>query len=299
VTGGSGFIGQNLVKELIKKGSNVFVVDSFSYNASRENVDKKAIIIEADIRDKDLWNKLPDVKFDYLFHFAAPSSITLFNRNEAECIDITINGFLNAINFCSENKIRIIYPSSGSVYSGTECPQSEKTLLKTGEINSYARAKLALEYIQNSYKGLCDSLGLRIFAAYGPSERHKGDFASVIYLFCEQMMNDKRPVIFGEGSQKRDFVFIDDLVEAILILSQEATERIVNIGSGENVSFNEIVNIVNKLTGNNIKAEHIEKPNVYLEETLADISIMKKYGLLPKSSLEDGIKLITDSLARK
>lgn len=299
VTGGSGFIGQNIVNRLIADGANVYVVDNFSYGAKRESVNKSAKVIVGDVRDPQIYTNLPDIKIDYLFHFAAPSSITLFNRNRTECVDITVTGFLNAARFCAENNTRLVYPSSGSVYAGSDCPQSEATQLSLDSLNSYAQAKLSLEYIRNAFGDSLNALGLRIFAGYGPSETHKGDFASVVYMFCKQMFNGEEPVIFGDGQQKRDFVYIDDAAEAILTLGEKAIEPVVNIGSGKSVSFNNIIEIINEVSNKNIKAKHIEKPNIYLEETLADNILMKKYCTrLEFTSIREGVSKILEDLKR-
>jgi nucleoside-diphosphate-sugar epimerase len=295
VSGGSGFIGQNLVKQLLSQKAIVFVIDNFSFGSQKSALEKGAVIIEGDIRDDKTFKNLPkEVKYDYFFHFAAPSSITLFNKNPLECIDITINGFFQVSKFCLNNNIRLVYPSTGSLYSGTTPPQTETSEIKIDAINSYARTKLALEFIQKTLVSL-DSIGLRIFAGYGPQEKHKGEFASVVYLFCKDMVEGKSPVIFGDGTQERDFIYIDDVVEAILILGQHAKEQNVNVGSGEKVSFNRVINIINSVLGSMIKPTYIEKPNLYLEKTLADIHLLKTY-YIPKVSLESGIKSIIRSL---
>lgn len=295
VTGGSGFIGQVLVKKLITNGSNVYVVDKFLYGAKKSDIDKDAIVIKGDIRERKILNKLPNIKFQYFFHFAAPSSVVLFNKNPLECTDITVQGFLNTINFCKKRGIKFIYPSTGSIYSGVKSPQSETSPIQVNALNSYAKCKLALELIQKSINDV-DSLGLRIFAGYGPQEKHKGGFASVIYLFCKDMIEGKSPIIFGDGNQKRDFVYIDDVVEAILILAKESKDKIVNVGSGKSTSFKEVIRLVNKILNINIKPIYIKKPNSYLETTKADIRLMNKYCSRPKYSIEEGIRQIISSL---
>ena len=141
VTGGSGFIGQNIVKALIEDEANIWVIDNFSYNAQRYNVNVNANIINGDVRDNTVYKKLPDIEYDYFFHFAGPSSVTLFNRQPGECLDITVTGFINAVKFCEKKKIRLVYPSSGSVYAGTHGPQLEISKLALGSLNVYAKAK--------------------------------------------------------------------------------------------------------------------------------------------------------------
>lgn len=288
VTGGSGFIGQAIIEALIAHGARVFVIDNFSFGAKNKSINHNATIITGDIREYKTFNKLPKLKYDYFFHFAAPSSIVLFNENAVDCFDITVNGFLNAIRFCLKNNIRLVYPSTGSLYSGTMPPQAENTELSLMSLNSYAVGKLSLELIHNSIREL-NAVGLRIFAGYGPQERHKGKFASVIYLFCKDILNGKQPIIFGDGSQKRDFVYIDDVVEAILVLAQKCKEPVVNIGSGRSISFNDIIRIINKITGKQVVPKYIKKPRQYLEETQADNKLLLKYYAI-KFTIEEGIR---------
>lgn len=276
VSGGSGFIGQNLVKKLLDEGAKVFVIDNFSFGAKKSSVDSRAFIIESDIRGKKWIKYLPPLKYDYFFHFGSPSSVVLFNKYPKECRDITINGFLNVLNFCKENKTRLIYPSTGSLYSGLKPPHSENAKLKEEFMNNYAKTKFDLEKIQKEHPEV-NSLGLRIFAGYGPGEKHKEEFASVPYLFAKDMVQNKPPLIFGDGNQTRDFVFIEDVIEAILILAEKAKEPIINIGTGKATQFNELINIINEILGKEIKPRYIQKPNLYLESTLADLSILQKY----------------------
>lgn len=296
VAGGAGFIGQNLVNKLIEDGAEVYVIDNFSYGALKSNINKKAHIIENDIRDPGVFEKLPKQQYNYLFYFASPSSVVLFKQNPNECLDITIGGFINCINYCAKNKIKLIYPSSGKVYMGAELPSAENTQLHWNALDTYAKSKLILENIASAYEKICDSLGVRIFAGFGPSEKHKGEHASAIYLFCKEIIGGKIPVIWGDGTQTRDFVYIDDLARAILILAQNSKESIVNIGSGELISFNKVIEIINSILKTNIISEYIEKPKFYVEETLADTSIFKKYCPQLQYSFEDGIREVIKSL---
>jgi nucleoside-diphosphate-sugar epimerase len=296
VTGGAGFIGQNIVKKLVDKGAEVFVVDNFSFGSRRSNVDKRAQVIRGDIRAGTTFKKLPSRKFDYFFHFAAPSSIVLFQESLSECVEITTVGFVNAIKFAAENNIDFIYPSTGSIYSGASSVNIEGAEINPELINSYAKNKLTLEQIAAIYEGKIRTLGLRIFAGYGPSEKHKGDFASVVYSFARKMVKGERPIIWGDGSQQRDFLYIDDLGDIVLELTQCCEERIVNIGSGKATSFNRLVSEINKILSKNIKPVYVPKPKVYLEKTLSENSLRNKYFNKELVPIEEGIRRIIESL---
>jgi len=290
VTGGSGFIGQNLVKKLLDGGANVYVIDNFSFGAKKTDVDRRANIIESDVRDWKGFEKLPAVKYDYLFHFAAPSSIVIFNKEPEECSDITVNGFLNALRFCEEKNARLVYPSSGKVYLGVEPPHSEHMKLDYDALDNYAKAKFEIEKAQAKRGKNANILGLRIFAGYGPGEEHKNESASVPYLFCKKMLNGEPPVIFGDGNQIRDFIYIDDVVNAILILGERAKEPIVNVGRGEATSFNELAETINRILETEIEPIRVNKPVSYAEKTLAGTTLLEKYHT-PEFSLEEGLKL--------
>lgn len=297
VTGGAGFIGQSLVQALINQKANVYVIENFLFGSSKKLVHKEAVLIIGDVRDKETFEKkLPKIKYDYLFHFAAPSSIILFNEDSALCTDITIQGFLNALLFSKKNAIKFIYPSSGSLYAGIEPPHNEKKPLNVSSLNNYAKNKKILEQIAEIFSNEIQTLGVRIFAGYGPGEIHKGRFASVIYSFCDQILHGVRPVIWGDGTQVRDFIFIDDIASIILDLAPSCKEKIINIGSGSSTSFNDIIALINNFAPKKILPKYIPKPSVYLEKTQADITLLKKYYTRSFTSLELGIQKIIDSI---
>lgn len=298
VTGGAGFIGKNIAKKLIENGANVYVIDNFSYGTSINDIPKKAKIVKGDVRSKSTFGKLPKIKYNFLFHFAAPSSIILFKRNVYECAEITTMGFLNALDFAVKNKIEFIYPSSGSLYSGASLPNSEKTELKLKELNSYANNKLALENIARMFEKSIRMLGFRIFAGYGPSEQNKGEFASIVYLFCEKMFKGDSPEIWGDGTQERDFIYIDDVVNIILYLVQNCKESVINVGSGNSVSFNQIIKEINKILPKKVEPVYIPKPNLYLEKTLSDNTLLRKYYKKELTSIEKGIEEILKSFKK-
>lgn len=296
VTGGAGFIGQNLVTKLLDLGAKVVVIDNLSFGAQKEAIDFRAVFVKANVVDQQSFASLPDLNYDFIFHFAAPSSIILFKENLSQAVDITVQGFLNAVDFARQHNIKLIYPSTGSLYSHAPTPHVETAALALDSLNTYARVKFVLEHLAKVYEAELDSLGLRIFAGYGSSEKHKGHFASVAYMFCQQMKKGVSPEIWGDGRQSRDFVFIDDIVNITLTLTLEAQEKVVNIGSGQAVEFNRLVSIINKKIDTNIKPKYIERPNLYLDKSQADTSLMKKYYTAPLTSIEEGITTIIDSL---
>lgn len=255
ITGKGGFIGDKLISKLSELAD--------------------VIVLDGDIRDPETFSEL-DYTYDYLFHFAAPSSQVLFKRQPEYCIDTTINGFLNAKRACEKYGIKLIYPSTG--------------LLSTGEANEYARCKAICEDLAPK-----DALGLRIFASYGVGESHKRDYASVPYLFARDMVKGKSPIIFGNGEQMRDFIYIDDVANAILVLAEECNDRIVDVGCGESISFNSIVKEINTILPKPVEPTYIQKPDWYVDSTFCDNQRLKEF-YKPKITFAEGIQKLVESL---
>jgi len=210
----------------------------------------------------------PDV--DYVFLFGSPSSDHWFQNALGYSLRETIDNFISACEYCKEHKIKLIYPSSGVVYEG-----------KT----PYARCKQALDTISKIYDNV---LGLRIFAGYGVGEEHKGEYASIVYKFCKDMKQGKRPVIWGDGNQTRNFMYIDDITKTILCYKDE--KGFFDIGTSLSYSFNEIVKIINVQLGTNIEPIYIERPDIYITETVCPHPVAHTV------SIEDGIDRILRSI---
>jgi len=287
VTGAAGFIGQSLVKSLLSQGAYVIAFDNLSYG-KKENIPKSIneIIIGDVLSRKDL-DKVKET--DYVFHLAGPSSVILFNEDPAGCFHTTVCGFLNILEWANQKCVKkVIYPSSGSVYGNTTLPQSEETQCKP--TNLYGIAKLSCEALAKRCSEHVPTVGLRIFAGYGPGEDHKGDFASVINLFSKSIMIGEAPVIYGDGTQERDFIYIDDIISSIIISAEKDISNVViNIGSGKAYSFNAVASIINTLLGTNVQPKYVRRPNGYLENTCADVKKMKRLLNINPIPLEEGL----------
>ncbi len=198
INGVTGFIGSNLARELLKKGAIIYSIDNFSYidvEMAKSKIDflDKIEIIEGDVSTREPWTQVPwDI--EYIFHFAAPSSVTLFKRNPEKCLKETKFGLFWALEFARYHKVeKIIYPSTGSLYAKNEWPLTEKVYPQPN--NLYSAGKISCEGLANSYCDFVKSIGLRIFASYGPGEEWKRDFGSVLYLFIKEFMNGEASVI--------------------------------------------------------------------------------------------------------
>lgn len=300
VNGVTGFIGSNLAKELLKKGAEVYSIDNFSY-IDREMMGKKfhelkdIIVIEGDVSDKGNWSKLP-TDIEYIFHFSAPSSVVLFKRYPEKCWNETLFGLYNALEFCKKNNVKkLMYPSSGAIYSGNKMPHTEKVYPKPR--NLYASAKVACEALANSYSDFVKSIGLRIFVGYGPGEEWKGDFGSALYLFIRDLMNDRAPEVWGDGNQTRDFVYIDDLIKMIIKSAEIEHTGIINLGTGKSSSFKDLIERINKILGSKKEPVFVPKkdPN-YLEHIKADVTLTNRLMGIKTIDIDEGLQKFIDYL---
>ena len=284
ITGAAGFIGQNVIKGLLKKGHEVIALDNFIFG-KKESIPEGVKIINADINN---WLSLNE-DIDYIYHFAGPCSVIQFNKDPVECMRTTLRGFSNVLWLARKKKATLIYPSSGNVYGPIEGPLNEFVSVRPP--NLYAVAKKACEDMALHSKEV-RSIGFRIFAGYGPGEEHKGDIASAVTIFLNSLVKDEQPVIWGDGTQTRDFVYIDDIIDTFMVVP-EMTGKLppfVNIGTGESYSFNYIIDLLNDYLGKNILPVYVPKPQSYVEDTKADIKLYRIIFKLQPRNLEQGLK---------
>jgi nucleoside-diphosphate-sugar epimerase len=257
-------------------------------------------LIVGDVSQREVWEKLQNRKIDYIFHFGSPSSIILFNKDPEKCMYQTIFSLFFAFKYGIKMGVsKIVFPSSGNVYGRNlnESPLQEE--VQPLARNLYASSKLACEQIAWANRDFIDFVGLRITAGYGPGEERKGEFASVIYLFLKDIMNDIPPTIFGNGEQKRDFIFIDDVITSIVNAARSDYTGIINVGSGTSISFNEVVKIINDVLDKDITPNYIPKPENYVENIRVDVSKMKKILNVDPINLEKGVKKFVNYLQSK
>jgi UDP-glucose 4-epimerase len=288
VTGGFGFIGKPLCEKLLEKNCEITILEKSKKIPDQFQSLKNLKIIIGNTQEKKLEKKIRG-DFDYIFHFGAPSSIVQFKNKEFEMLGDSLLGFLNVMKLAENLSVnKVVYPSSGSVYGYSKPPQKEKSALMT--TNLYGVGKIGCENIASVYNKI-DSVGLRIFAGYGPDENHKKEYASPLSLFYKSISKNKPPLVFGNGKQSRDFVYIDDIVKCIISSAERKTPKILNIGSGKSHTFIEVIQKINQHLQKKIEPKFVEKPENYLENTRADTSLMKKYLKVKPLNLDEGLKL--------
>lgn len=290
VTGGAGFIGSNLVEALVDD-YEVTVLDNFHTGNMKnlEAVSKDIKVIEGSCNDCLSLDLDPDV----IFHLGIASSSPMYKKNPF-LVGEAINGMIAIMELAKRSGSRkVVFASSSSLYNGVPTPHKEDAVIQVTDY--YAEARLAIERIAELYYRLynIDYAAMRFFSVYGPHEEAKKSYANMITQFLWDMRARKTPVIFGNGTQTRDFTYVSDIVDALIIASKSAI-GVFNAGTGKSHSFNEVIDILNEKLGTEIKPIYEENPiKNYVAHTKADISKMAGLGFRPKYSLEDGIsKLI-------
>ncbi|MCM8831717.1 MAG: ADP-glyceromanno-heptose 6-epimerase [Candidatus Omnitrophica bacterium] len=300
VTGGAGFIGSNVVKLLEQNGAKVFVLDDF-ISANFKNLEgTNAEVICANVVDKNIFAKLP--KINAIIHLAAITDTTL--KNNATMVMVNFEGFKNVFYYCAKKKIKLVYASSAAVYGDGPIPMKETQ--KPKPLNIYGYSKYLCDCFAYKYlnkKILPLLVGLRYFNVYGPGEYHKKSAASMIYQLYLQMKQDKRPKIFKWGEQKRDFIYVKDVARLTVDALNLKQDVIVNVGTGQARSFNDIINCLNKALNKNLEPDYFDNPysEVYQNFTEADTTLLKKtFKNRTMFSLEEGISdYVTNYLTKK
>ncbi len=288
VTGGAGFIGSNLVDKLAEE-NHVYVIDDLQ-TGSLHNLENSMDKIEF---IKDRVKNVNDycINPDYIFHIGIYSSSPMY-KNNPHLMANAIDDMITILELAKKNKAPVVYASTSSVYNGVK-EQNENIL--PGVTDYYTEARIAMERIANLYCNLygINVSAMRFFSVYGYHERSKKIFANLVSQFIWSMHDNIPPVLYGDGEQKRDFVFIEDLVRALLLAAEKNKHfNVFNVGTGKNYTLNELVKILNRHMNKNIKSEYIENPmkDTYVYYTLADIKKTEEVlGFKYEINLDEGI----------
>ena len=291
VTGGMGFIGSHIVDKLVEMGHNVIVIDDMSAEENEEFYEnKKATNIVKDISKEDCSEHFVGV--DYVFHLAARSRIQPTIGSPNECFEVNVVGTQRVLEWSRlANVKKIVYSGTSSLY-GHQNTIPFQPNMPSDCLNPYSMSKWMGEQVCKLYSQMygMPSIVLRYFNVYGPREPTKGRYAPVVGLFRRQNENNKPMTIVGDGNQKRDFTYIDDVVEANICAMKTSdgisTFEIYNVGTGVNYTINEVAKLIDK----DGKVKHIDERPAEVRETLADIEKTKKdLGWCPRFSLEEKI----------
>jgi len=302
VTGGAGFIGSNLANHLAA-GNEVIALDD-CHLGTPENLDGvdadgnsqgPVEFVDGSVLDDDL-----PTDVDVVFHLAAYSSYTMVEENKQEATRVNVEGFVNTVEQARKDGCdTVVYATTSSIYGSRTEPSPEDMDVEAR--TCYEASKLAREqygeYFGNHYD--MTLAGLRFFSVYqgyGGAEEHKGEYANTVAQFADDIAHGEAPVLFGDGTQTRDFTHVSDVVRAIELAADYELHGIYNVGTGESYDFNTMVEMINDELGTDIQPEYIENPlPVYVHDTMADATkLQEATGWEPDVGFKEGVARVCD-----
>ncbi len=296
ITGGAGFIGSNLTLALQEKfpSARLTIIDDFRSANFKNLAGYRGDFIARNLAGLDWREQFGDpvaAGFDAIFHLASITDTT--NHNQFEQVHDNVESLRRILNFARPKKTRIIYASSASIYGAVTQASVESTGAAPANVYSFSKAimdNIATREATENPDWMI--VGLRYFNVYGPREAHKGVPASMVYHLAQQMKAGQRPRIFKHGEQKRDFVYVKDVVEGSIRALDAQMSGTYNLGTGQARSFNELVDVLNKCLGTNFQPDYIDNPHAHYQNfTQADLTNARSaLGYEPRFPLEDGVR---------
>ncbi len=292
VTGGAGFIGSHVVDAYIKEGHDVVIIDDFS-TGDKKNLNQKAKIYSCDINSPELIEIFEKEKPDIVNHHAAQMNVRYSVEDPINDAQINIIGLLNVLNCCIKTNVKkIIFISSGGAMYGDAktIPTPESTYPEP--LSPYGLAKfVGEEYVKLFYRlyGL-KYIILRYANVYGPRQNPKGE-AGVVAIFIDRIIENKQPIIYGDGNQTRDYVYVMDIVEANLLSLTKGDNQAFNIGTGRETSVNELLKILLQVMNKEVKLIFEPERQGEIERGALDCTTAKNIlGWQAKHTLQQGMQ---------
>ena len=286
ITGGLGFIGSHIADELIEN-NKVTIIDNMS-SGKVENLKKPThenlTIIKNDLNTLNLDEIFIDV--DYIFHLAAMASVQLSVDNPIKCNENNVNATVKLLTAAKEQNVKkVIFSSSSAVYgNNTNMPLKETELMTP--TSPYAASKATCElYLQafNESYGL-ESVALRYFNVFGPKQDKNSQYAAVIPNFIDAMLNNKQPIIYGDGEQTRDFIFVKEIAKANIAAAKSNYNGSVNIATGKKLTINKLYEIIADYLNFDLKPKYLDERKGDIKHSRANIDKMSKINFKTDSS---------------
>lgn len=297
VTGGAGFIGSHIVRALVDNGDRVWVIDDYSTGnpENLENVSSRIKMVEGDIRDPDIVGPVIS-EVDAVLHQGALPSVTRSFSDPVGTTSVNAGGTLNLLEVIRGSDIKtFVFASSSSIYGDVKAPMKSEDL-PPEPLSPYAVSKLAGEYYCRLYHKLyhLPAIALRYFNVFGPGQDPASQYAAVIPKFSTAVIEDRTPVIYGDGKQSRDFTYVDNVVQANLkCLSAPAVAlgKVFNIACGERTEILTVLDILSAVSGKAISPAFKPARPGDVRHSLADIRQARTVlGYHPVVSFPDGLK---------
>ena len=296
VTGGAGFLGAALANHLVGQGHHVRVLDDLSAG-DQKRLDARVVFTRGDTRDiPKLWTLLKGV--DCVYHLAARVSVQESILYPVEYNEVNVGGTVSLMTAVRDARVkRVVFASSGAAYGNQqEQPVRESAQLKPD--SPYAVSKMAAEGYVQALGALCgiETVILRVFNAYGPGQSIPPTHAPVIPRFLKQILGGGSLVIYGKGNQSRDFIYVSDVVEALVAASRanNVDRAVINVGSGREVTIDALVEAIERVTKRSAHRLYNEvEDNGGVSRLVADVSLAReKLDFQPKMNLESGLRRI-------
>lgn len=281
ITGGLGFIGSHITEELLDN-NKVIIVDNLSTgkienlkNPQHENL----TLIKEDINNLNLDELLENI--DYIFHLSAMASVPLSIDNPLQCNEQNLTSTIKLLNSAKNKNVKkIIFSSSSAVYGdNTNMPlkETEQPMPKSPYAASKASCELYMKAFYDSF-GL-NYASLRYFNVFGPKQDENSQYASVIPNFISCILKNEQPTIYGDGTQTRDFIYVEDVVKANIAACESDFNGILNIASGKKTSINQLYEIVKEALDSDLEPKYLPKRQGDIKHSLADVSNIDKINL--------------------
>src|SRR5437870_5905191 len=296
VTGGGGFIGSHIVEELVRRNETVTIIDNFS-TGKHENVEPfedDVEVIEAVIAEaKNLTQFLKGA--DYVIHQAAIPSVPKSMMDPVKSHNANVNGTLGLLDSCREAGVkRVVYASSSSVYGDSPTLPKHEGMMPN-PLSPYGAQKLFAEIYCQVFSrayGL-ETVSLRYFNVFGPRQDSTSQYSGVLALFIPAVLQSKRPTIYGDGLQSRDFTYVQNVVEANLVACTVpgVAGQVFNVACGDRITVISMLQQINKITGKDIAPIYGDLRKGDIKHSQADITRAKeRLGYQPKVSFEEGLR---------
>ncbi|WP_442511007.1 SDR family oxidoreductase [Novipirellula sp. SH528] len=302
VTGGAGFIGSHLVDALRGAGATVRVLDNFStgfqHNLEHTKSDDGVDIVNGDASDADCVRSATE-DIDYIFHHAAMASVPRSMREPALCHAWCATSTVELLKSAADNGVKRLVLASTSAAYGDSPFVSKRESDPVAPLSPYAAAKLAAEsYCQAFYRGFgLETVVLRYFNVFGPRQDPKSEYSAVIPRFVSMILSGERPIIYGDGEQSRDFVYVRDVARANMLaaISPDAPGGTFNIGRGERTSLLMLLNSLRDILGQGIEPIHEPPRAGDVRDSLADINVARnRLGFEPQVTIDQGLEMSVD-----
>ncbi len=297
ITGGAGFIGSNLVEELLRRGHEVRVLDNFSTGnrANLEPFKDRIEIFEGDLRSYHIVRQAVE-GVDFILHQGALPSVPRSIQDPITSNEVNVTGTLNILDAAVAAGVkRVVFASSSSIYGDSPTLPKREDMIPN-PLSPYAVSKLAGEKYCQVFARIygLHTVALRYFNVFGPRQNPDSQYSAVIPKFIKAILTDQQPVIYGDGEQSRDFTYIANVVEANILATEvdSPAGEVYNCAVHQRITLNELVTTINRIVGKNIPPVYADPRPGDVKHSFADISkIQQQMGYQPKIKFEEGLRL--------